>query len=74
MSGNSQRHKKPDLLTYIRAGGGFFGLHTAAASFREAEGYHGMLNGFFDGHSPYMDFAVNVSDAAHPITEGISRF
>ena len=26
------------LLTYIRTGGGFFGLHTAAASFREAEG------------------------------------
>ena len=35
------------LLNYIRSGGGFFGLHTAAASFRESEGYHGMLNGFF---------------------------
>ena len=62
------------LLTYIRAGGGFYGLHTAAASFRESAGYHGMLNGFFDGHSPYMDFKVNVSDAGHPITEGLADF
>ena len=62
------------LLNYIRAGGGFFGLHTAAASFRESEGYHGMINGFFDGHSPYMDFTVNVSDNEHPITEGLGDF
>jgi type 1 glutamine amidotransferase len=62
------------LLNYIRSGGGFFGLHTAAASFRESEGYHGMLNGFFDGHSPYMDFKVNVGDGGHPITEGLADF
>ena len=62
------------LLAYIRRGGGFFGLHTAAASFRESEGYHGMLNGFFNGHSPYMDFKVDVSDGGHPITKGLADF
>lgn len=62
------------LLSYIRSGGGFFGLHTAAASFRESDGYHDMLNGFFNGHSPYMDFTVNVSDTEHPITEGLTDF
>ncbi len=62
------------LLDYIREGGGFFGLHTAAASFRECAGYHEMLNGFFNGHSPYMDFTVNITDSAHPITEGLSDF
>ncbi|MDE0014950.1 MAG: ThuA domain-containing protein [Candidatus Poribacteria bacterium] len=62
------------LLNYIQTGGGFFGLHTAAASFRESKGYHGMLNGFFNGHSPYMDFTVNVSDPNHPITEGLTDF
>jgi type 1 glutamine amidotransferase len=62
------------LLNYIRSGGGFFGLHTAAASFRESEGYHGMLNGFFNGHSPYMDFTVNVSDSDHPISTGLTDF
>lgn len=62
------------LLSYIQTGGGFFGLHTAAASFRDAEGYHKMLNGFFNGHSPYMDFTVNVNDTEHPITQGLSDF
>ncbi|MDE0086900.1 MAG: ThuA domain-containing protein [Candidatus Poribacteria bacterium] len=62
------------LLKYIRSGGGFFGLHTAAASFRESEGYHGMLNGFFNGHSPYMDFTVNVNDSEHPISIGLTDF
>ena len=62
------------LLNYIRAGGGFYGLHTAAASFRESEPYHAMLNGFFNGHSPYMDFTVNISDSEHPITQGLEDF
>ena len=42
------------LLNYIRGGGGFFVLHTAAASFRDSHAYHSMLNGFFNGHSPYI--------------------
>ncbi|MDE0317185.1 MAG: ThuA domain-containing protein [Candidatus Poribacteria bacterium] len=62
------------LLNYIRSGGGFFGLHTAAASFRESEDYHSMLNGFFNGHSPYMDFTVNVGDSEHPISTGLTDF
>lgn len=62
------------LLNYIRSGGGFYGLHTAAASFRESEAYHAMLNGFFNGHSPYMDFTVNIGDSEHPITQGLEDF
>lgn len=62
------------LLNYIRAGGGFYGLHTAAASFRESEPYHAMLNGFFNGHSPYMKFTVNIGDTEHPITQGLEDF
>ncbi len=62
------------LLNYIRAGGGFYGLHTAAASFRESEPYHEMLNGFFNGHSPYMTFTVNIGNTEHPITQGLEDF
>ena len=62
------------LLQYIRGGGGFFGLHTADASFRGNGGYHDMLNGFFDGHSPYMNFTVNVMDSNHPICRGLDDF
>ena len=62
------------LLNYIKLGGGFFGLHTAAASFRDSEGYHEMLNGFFNGHSPYMDFTVNISESGHPISKDLDDF
>ncbi|MCH8294999.1 ThuA domain-containing protein [Candidatus Poribacteria bacterium] len=62
------------LLNFIEQGGGFFGLHTAAASFRECKGYHGMLNAFFDGHSKYMDFVVNIIDPDDPITKGLGDF
>ncbi|MCG9126707.1 ThuA domain-containing protein [Candidatus Poribacteria bacterium] len=72
--GELTSEQENELLKYIESGGGFFGLHTAAASFRESEGYHGMLNGFFNGHSPYMDFTVNVTETEHPITVGLADF
>ena len=72
--GELTTEQEDGLLSYISSGGGFFGLHTAAASFRESEGYHSMLNGFFNGHSPYMDFTVNVSDTDHPITQGLEDY
>ena len=62
------------LLTFIERGGGFFGLHTAAASFHDAKGYHEMLNSFLLGHSKYMDFEVNIIDSSHEITRGLSDF
>ena len=72
--GELTEEQESGLLTYTRSGGGFFGLHTAAASFRKSEGYHDMLNGFFSGHSPYMEFTVNVSDSEHPISKGLKDF
>ena len=62
------------LLDFIQRGGGFFGLHTADASFRDRTGYHAMLNGFFDGHSKFMDFTVTIVDPDHPITQGLEAF
>ena len=62
------------LLDFIRGGRGFFGLHTAAASFRGNAGYHRMLNAFFQGHSPYMDFNVSIMDQDDPITKGLEDF
>lgn len=66
--------QKDSLLNFLKRGGGFFGLHTEAASFRKCEGYHGMLNAFFDGHSKYMDFTVNIIDNKKPITQGLEDF
>jgi len=72
--GSLTEAQEEGLLSHIQKGAGFFGLHTAAASFRENKRYHAMLNGFFDGHSKYMDFTVSVVDSAHPITRGLADF
>ena len=62
------------LLNFIQGGGGFLGLHTASASFLKNPRYHKMLNGYFDGHSDYMDFEVSIVDRNHPITESMEKF
>ena len=72
--GHFTQAQEQGLLHFIERGGGFFGLHTADASFRDNAGYHQMLNGFFDGHSPYMDFTVTISDSDHPIAAGLKDF
>ena len=72
--GHLSKAQEQGLLHFIERGGGFFGLHTADASFRDNAGYHRMLNGFFDGHSPYMDFTVAISDSDHPIAAGLEDF
>ena len=72
--GNFTDAQEQGLLHFIEQGGGFFGLHTADASFRENVGYHQMLNGFFDGHSPYMDFTVSITDPTDPIAVGLKDF
>ena len=71
--GHFTQAQEQGLLHFIERGGGFFGLHTADASFRDNAGYHQMLNGFFDGHSPYMDFTVTISDPDDPIASGPQR-
>ena len=72
--GTLTKSQEKSLLSFITQGGGFFGLHTAAASFRECKEYHGMLNGFFNGHSKYMDFTVSIIDSEDPITQGLEDF
>ena len=72
--GHFTQAQEQGLLHFVERGGGFFGLHTADASFRDNAGYHQMLNGFFNGHSPYMDFTVAISDSDHPIAAGLEDF
>lgn len=72
--GELTKTQEEGLLTFVRAGGGFFGLHTAAASFLDCLGYHEMLNARFKGHSKYMDFVVHVIDHDDPITVGCDDF
>lgn len=59
------------LVDWARRGGGVVGLHTAVATFAYAgpdtngfvslnPGYHEMLNGIFNGHSPYRIRCISL--------------
>jgi type 1 glutamine amidotransferase len=56
------------LQTYIRAGGGFVGIHSASGSERHWPWYFKLLGGTFLRHPPQQDFTVDVVDRSHPST------
>jgi uncharacterized protein len=54
---------------YIRAGGGFVGIHSASGSEREWPWFWSMLGGKFRRHPKLQPFEVRVVDANHPATK-----
>ncbi|MDG9687180.1 ThuA domain-containing protein [Streptomyces sp. DH18] len=56
------------LQRYIRAGGGWVGLHSASASERDWEWYEGLVGAIFDKHPTPQTGRVKVLDHAHPST------
>jgi type 1 glutamine amidotransferase len=56
------------LQAYVRAGGGFVGIHSASGSERSWPWYFQLLGGTFVRHPPQQDFTVDVVDRAHPST------
>ncbi|MEV7894547.1 ThuA domain-containing protein [Streptomyces cyaneofuscatus] len=70
--------EKGDLLTaderaalqrFIRAGGGWVGVHAASASERDWDWYEGLVGAIFDQHPEVQTGRVKVLDRAHPSTE-----
>ena len=66
--------REAGLLQFMKAGGGFVGLHSAADSFRGSRSYLEMLNGEFLSHPAHHEFAVRILDGDHYITRRISDF
>ncbi|HIJ72745.1 MAG TPA: Gfo/Idh/MocA family oxidoreductase [Candidatus Hydrogenedentes bacterium] len=62
------------LLGFVRHGGAFVGLHSAAASWRANAAYVEMLGAAFRTHGPVIDFPVNVTGTTSPITARIPAF
>lgn len=62
------------LLSFVKSGRGFVGIHTATVSFLENEGYIDMLGGKFKDHASYGEFAVVIKEKDHPITAGVADF
>ncbi len=58
---------------YIRAGGGFVGIHSATGSERQWEWYWKMIGGSFDYHPPLQKFTVRVVNSNHPATKGLPK-
>jgi type 1 glutamine amidotransferase len=59
---------KAALEAYIRAGGGFVGVHAAADAEYGWSFYHELLGATFLGHGPPVAATLLIEDAAHPAT------
>ena len=62
------------LLSFVRNGGGFVGIHAAADSFRGSRAFVDMLNGEFLTHPEHHEFKVVVADKSHYLTVRVPEF
>jgi type 1 glutamine amidotransferase len=62
---------KAAFEAYIRAGGGFVGVHAAADAEYGWAFYHDLLGATFLGHGPPVTASLHVEDGAHPATRGL---
>ncbi|HCA86449.1 MAG TPA: sugar-binding protein [Streptomyces sp.] len=63
--------QRASLQKFIRAGGGWVGLHAASASERDWGWYEGLVGAIFDKHPAVQTGRVKVLDHAHPSTKGL---
>ncbi|MFH8756101.1 ThuA domain-containing protein [Streptomyces atroolivaceus] len=56
------------LRKYIRAGGGWVGLHDASAGARDWDWYEGLVGAVLDRGTPVQTGRIKVLDHAHPST------
>ncbi len=56
---------------YLRAGGGFVGIHSASGSERNWPYYWSALGGKFVRHPKQQKFVVRVTESDHPATRGL---
>lgn len=56
------------LMAWIRAGGGFVGIHSATDTFYRWPEYGEMIGGYFDNHPWHQQVVVKVEDRTSPAT------
>ncbi len=61
------------LLDFVEAGNGFIPLHAASFCFRDSPEYVDMVGGQFLRHDT-ATFVAKITDAAHPVMEGVKEF
>jgi len=60
--------REKGLLGFVKGGGGFVGVHSAADSFRDSRAYIEMINGEFLKHPHFHEFPVTIVDKNHYMT------
>jgi type 1 glutamine amidotransferase len=63
--------QRDSFRRYIRAGGGFVGIHSASGSEREWPWFWSLLGGKFVRHPKIQPFEVRVVEANHPATRDL---
>jgi cytochrome c len=58
-----------DFERFIQAGGGYVGVHSAAACEYTWRWYGGLVGGYFKDHPPIQETPLHVADCQHPATE-----
>jgi len=62
---------KKNLMSFIRGGGGFVGIHAATDTFYDWPEYGEMINGYFDGHpwnaNARVSLKVEPGQEEHPL-------
>ncbi len=64
--------QQADFQRYIEAGGGFVGIHGAAATEYDWKWYGKLVGAFFDEHPEIQQATVNVVNSDHPATKGLA--
>ncbi len=66
------------FLAHLRAGKGLFALHAATICFNDWPEWRRILGGWWEWgqstHAPYGRFTARITEARHPLTEGLSDF
>lgn len=66
--------RETGLLSFLKNGGGFVGIHSAADSFRGSRAYIDMINGEFLTHPEPHEFNVAIQNKDHFITTRVPDF
>jgi type 1 glutamine amidotransferase len=63
--------RRENLMSFVKGGGGFVGIHAATDTFYDWAEYGRMMNGYFDGHpwnaNTEVSIQVEPGQEAHPL-------
>ncbi|MDH5610306.1 MAG: ThuA domain-containing protein, partial [Cyclobacteriaceae bacterium] len=65
--------QQADFERYIQSGGGFVGIHCAAATEYEWPWYNGLVGAWFDGHPDLQTATIHTTDVGHPSTDHLMK-